>query len=298
MTRAALLDHLAAGTTTVCRAWTITRRDGQVLGFTDHDRELEVAGVLCRADTGMTARVLQQTTGLSVDNTEAFGALSAAAITEADLMAGRFDDAEVRAFLVNWQSPEDYIEQFRGYLGEVQRSGGAFKADLRGLSERLNRPHGVAYTPNCSAILGDGKCRFDLAQPGFTVEGVVTGVDENRSLLVSGIIGLDGRWFEGGRLDVLSGVAAGLFGVVKNDQPDGNLRQIELWQSIGADIVPGDRIRVQAGCDKTAKTCRSKFANFLNFRGFPHIPGEDWLTSYPVPDRASGSVRRAGGSDT
>jgi uncharacterized phage protein (TIGR02218 family) len=36
-----------------------------------------------------------------------------------------------------------------------------------------------------------------------------------------------------------------------------------------------------AGCDKRAETCRAKFGNFLNFRGFPHIPGEDWVTAYP-----------------
>jgi len=41
------------------------------------------------------------------------------------------------------------------------------------------------------------------------------------------------------------------------------------------------RFRVVAGCDKTAETCRAKFSNFLNFRGFPHIPGDDWVTAYP-----------------
>ncbi|MBP9047287.1 MAG: DUF2163 domain-containing protein, partial [Tabrizicola sp.] len=106
MSKEALLSHLATGSTTVCRAWTVRRRDGLVLGFTDHDRDLVVDGVACRADTGMTARALQQTTGLSVDNSEAFGALSAAAITEDDLTAGRFDGAEVQAYLVNWAAQE------------------------------------------------------------------------------------------------------------------------------------------------------------------------------------------------
>jgi hypothetical protein len=86
MTAEALYAHLATGVTSVCRAWTVRRKDGVMLGFTDHDRDLVVDGVACRADTGLTARALQQTTGLSVDNTEAFGALSAAAITEADLL--------------------------------------------------------------------------------------------------------------------------------------------------------------------------------------------------------------------
>lgn len=298
MTREALLDHLQTGATTVCRAWSIKRRDGLVLGFTDHDREIVVEGVTCRADTGMTARVLHQTTGLSVDNTEAFGALSAASISEADLIAGRFDGAEVRAFLVNWQTPDDFIEQFRGYLGEVTRTGGAFKADLRGLSEPLNRPHGMAYTPNCSAILGDGLCRFNLAQPGYTVSGLVESVEDGRGFVLAGVVGYDDRWFESGRFEVLSGAAAGLTGVVKNDRQEADKRKIDLWQSIGAAVVAGDAVLLRAGCDKTQTTCRVKFANFLNFRGFPHIPGEDWLASYPVPDRASSGVRRVGGSSS
>lgn len=296
MTREALFDHLETGATTVCRAWSVTRRDGQVLGFTDHDRDLVVDGVTCRADTGMTARILHQTTGLSVDNTEAYGALSAMAITEADLIAGRYDGAEVRAFLVNWKSPDDFVEQFRGFLGEVTRSGGAFKAELRGLSERLNQPQGKAYTPTCSAVLGDGECRFNLAQPGYTATGVVESVDDGRGFVLTSVSGFDDRWFEGGRLEVLTGPAAGLVGVVKNDRQDSGRRKIDLWTSIGAEIGVGDQVRLQAGCDKTPNTCRVKFANFLNYRGFPHIPGEDWLASYPVPDRASAGVRRVGGS--
>lgn len=295
MTREALLDHLAGGTTTVCRAWTLRRRDGTILGFTDHDREIEVDGVLCRADTGITARVLQQTTGLSVDNTEAFGALSAASISEADLLAGRYDGAEVRAYLVNWQHPDDFIEQFRGYLGEITRSGGAFKAELRGLSERLNRPHGMAYTPLCSAVLGDSRCRFDLDQPGFTVTATVESVHDGIGFVLSGVTAFDDHWFEGGRFEVRSGAASGLVGVVKNDRQDSTGRRIDLWQSISAEVISGDMVTLRAGCDKRPATCRLKFSNFLNFRGFPHIPGEDWLASYPVPDRPAGGPRSVGG---
>ncbi|NHB77960.1 DUF2163 domain-containing protein [Rhodobacter calidifons] len=298
MTRETLLAHLASGSTTVCRAWTVRRRDGTVLGFTDHDRDVVIEGVVCRADSGLTARVLHQTTGLSVDNTEAYGALSSASISEADLLAGRFDGAEVRAFLVNWDAPGDHIEQFRGHIGEVSRSGGAFKAELRGLSERLNRPFGMAYTPGCSAVLGDSRCRFDLNQPGFTAEATVHQVDDGAGYVLAGVSGFDDHWFEGGRLEILAGAAAGLFGVVKNDRQENGLRRIDLWQSIGAEVIAGERVRLRAGCDKRPATCREKFSNFLNYRGFPHIPGEDWLASYPVPDRESGSVRRAGGSGT
>lgn len=297
MTKEALLSHLAAATTTVCRAWTVRRRDGVVMGFTDHDRDLPVDGVTCRADSGMTARAIHQTTGLSVDNTEAFGALSAASITEDDLFAGRFDGAEVRVYLVNWQSPSDYIEQFRGSLGEITRTDGSFRAELRGISDQLNRPQGTAYTSRCSAVLGDHRCRFDVTQPGYFAVRSVERVEDGRLFRFSGLAEFPERWFEDGRFEVQTGAAAGLVGVVKIDRSEDGGRRVELWQSIGAPVDVGDTVRIIAGCDKRPSICRAKFANFLNFRGFPHIPGEDWLASYPVPARANGGSRRVGGSD-
>jgi len=295
VSKEALYSHLASGSTTVCRAWTVRRRDGLVLGLTDHDRDLLVDGVSCRADTGMTARALQQTTGLSVDNSEAFGALSAAAITEADLTAGRFDGAEVQAYLVNWAAPQDFLLQFRGSLGEISRADGSFKAELRGLTELLNRPHGMAYTPGCSAVLGDGRCRFDLRQPGYFAEVAVNATDDGRIFTFHDFASFDERWFEGGRFTPISGAASGLVGVVKIDRQTGRERRIELWQSLRAPITAGDMVRIEAGCDKSATTCRVKYSNFPNFRGFPHIPGEDWLASYPVPGRPNGGLRRSGG---
>ena len=285
MSGAALYAHLEGGFTTVCRAWTLVRADGTVLGFTDHDRDLVVEGVTCRADTGMTARALQQTTGLSVDNSEALGALSDASVTERDLLAGRYDGADVRAWLVNWAAPEERVEQFRGTLGEIVRSGGSFRAELRGLSDALNRPQGFAYQPACSAVLGDGRCRFVTAQPGYFADRVVEAVEDSRVFVFQGFTGFDDRWFEYGRFEVLTGRASGLVGVVKIDRLDGASRRVELWQSLGDEVVAGDQVRMIAGCDKQPVTCRTKFANFLNFRGFPHIPGDDWLSSYPIADR-------------
>lgn len=298
MSKEELLSHLQSGATTVCRAWTVRRRDGVVLGFTDHDKDLLVDGVACRADTGMTARALQQTTGLSVDNTEAFGALSAVAITESDLEAGRYDGAEIQAYLVNWAAQQDFVVQFRGQLGEISRVDGSFKAELRGLTDLLNRPHGMAYTPNCSAVLGDDRCRFNLAQPGYFVQLQVEAVEDCRIFTFRDFPSFDDRWFEGGRFEVTTGAAAGLTGAVKIDRLDGLERRVELWQSLRAGVTTGDSVRILAGCDKTTSTCRAKYANFLNFRGFPHIPGEDWLASYPVPGRPNGGARRVGGGGT
>jgi len=274
--------HLAQGATTVCRAWAVTRRDGVVLGFTDHDRDLSFDGISFRADSGLTARALQQTSGLAVDNSEALGVLSAAAVTEEDLIAGRFDGADVRAWLVNWADVAVRQLLFRGTLGEVVRSGGAFRAELRGLSEGLNQPQGRAYQKTCSAILGDRACRFDLATPGYSWEGAIGAIADGRMFRLPGAEMQAAGFFDRGRLRVLSGAAAGLVGLIKRDTLGTGERTVELWDRLGVMPLTGDLVRIEAGCDRLASTCKEKFRNFINFQGFPHVPGEDWLISYPT----------------
>ncbi|SMH55166.1 DUF2163 domain-containing protein [Maritimibacter sp. HL-12] len=276
--------HLASGVTTLARCWALTRRDGLVLGFTDHDRDIGFEGITFRADTGLSARALQQTTGLSIDNTEALGALSDLAVTEADIRAGRYDGAAVLAWLVNWADPDQRQVLFRGQLGEITRGGGAFRAELVGLSEGLNRAQGRVYQVPCAAVLGDAGCKVDLSDPAYSGVGVVLADAAQKRFRVSGLSGFAEGWFARGRLVVLSGSAAGLVATVKVDRLADGLRNIELWQSLRADIAPGDEVRLEAGCDKRPTTCKDKFANFINYRGFPDIPGEDQAINIRVRD--------------
>ena len=276
-------EHVAGGLTTITRCWALTRRDGVRLGFTDHDRDISFDGLVFKADTGLTARALMQTTGLSVDNSEALGGLSSAAITEADIRAGRYDGAAVEAWLVNWADPDQRLMQFRGTLGEVTRAEGGFRAELEGLSQALGQPVGQVYQQPCSAVLGDGRCGFDLdAVPGYVATRPAETVEDNVRFTFADFTGFDDRWFERGRLIVQSGAATGLSARIKNDRLSADGREIELWEAIRADIAPGDMLRIEAGCDKEAPTCRLKFNNYINFRGFPDIPGEDWLMATPI----------------
>lgn len=278
-----LKAHLASGCTTLARAWAVSRRDGRVLGFTDHDTGLSFEGIAFEPESGMTAKAIAAGTGLAVDNTESYGALSSEAISEADILAGRYDGAEVRAWIVNWADISQRALIFRGHMGEITRGSGAFTAELRGLTEALGIEQGRIYHPRCAAILGDGACRFNTGAPGYRAELAAEEIEAGVVFRFASVPGFDDRWFERGRFTVLSGAAAGLIGVVKNDRVSGSgQREIELWQPLGAEVVAGDVVRVEAGCDKRSDTCRLKFNNYLNFRGFPHIPGEDWLISYPI----------------
>lgn len=271
-------------TTTRARAWALKRKDGLTLGFTDHDCPLRFDGILFEPNGGFSATALVQGTGLSVDNTEAQGLLSAASITERDLLAGRWDNAEVLLWDVDWTATADRRLQFRGSLGEVSVTGGSFRAELRGLSHPLNNARNRVFHKRCCAQLGDGKCRVNLGLNDRTVDCEVVSVKNGGAFVLNASPAYAVRWFEHGSVEVLSGEAQGVLGIVKNDRAVQAGRDIELWTELPIVPLVGDRIRLVVGCDKQASSCKAKFGNLVNFRGFPDLPNEDWLLS-PQADR-------------
>ncbi len=288
-----LLDHLKTGQTHVCQCWAITRKDGVTFGFTDHDNPLTFDGITFLADSGMSAKALAASTGLSVNNTDAMGLLQSDVIKEADIVAGRFDGAAVKTWLVQWDAVDNRQVRFAGTIGEITRKSGQFEAELRGLTEALNQPQGRSYLRRCSAVLGDAACGFNLNAAAFRLTADVLDVVENRTFLVNAGPYVD-RWFEQGILTVMTGEASDLTGAIKHDRKEGNRHRITLWHPIRAEVAVGDTLRIDAGCDKRAETCRVKFDNFINFQGFPDMPGEDWLMSVPrsSDDSDGGSLVR------
>lgn len=288
-----LAAHLKLGLTTLCHAWAIRRRDGAELTFTDHDAPLSFDGVEFRPDRGLNVRSLSQTSGLSVNNTEAMGALSHSAIREDEIEQGRFDGAEVSCWRVNWADVAQRILIFRGTVGEIQRAGGVFRAELRGLTEALNRPMGRIYQKQCTAVLGDKACGFDVTTTGYSQLATVQTHKEGRVFRWDGLPGFDIGWFTRGRVEVIEGPAKGLWGTIKHDRIVDGQREIELWEPIRGAIEQGIGLQLSAGCDKRMTTCRLKFNNLLNFQGFPDIPNEDWMMATPMPSGANtgGSMR-------
>lgn len=280
----ALYAHLGSGTTTTCRAWDLQTKVGTVLGFTDHDLDLTFDGLVYKAGGGMTARAFEQSSGLAIDNSEALGVLSHDSISEAGIRRGDFDGASIRVWQVNWSNPDERVLHFTGSLGEIERTDGGFRAELLGLSEALNKERGHVFQTACSAVLGDQRCGFLLDQPGYTVSAPIASLAGTHTLKLESIGSFAARWFERGFLRIQSGAAEGFSTLIKNDRTSGTVRTIETWDQLPTDLGGADEVRLQAGCDKLSETCRLKFDNLVNFRGFPTIPGEDWLLTYPKAD--------------
>lgn len=273
-----LAAHLGEGVTTLCRCWRLERRDGVVLGFTDHDRDLAFGGVAYLAGTGFEAAEAAAELGFAVGGGDVVGALSSPGIAEQDVASGLYDDAAVETWLVNWAAPDARLLLAAASVGEIRRKDRAFVAELRGPLHRYAEERGRTYGRTCSAALGDADCRVDLASSPYRAEGAVETTDGAARVAVSGLDGFPSGWFGGGRLMWLSGEGEGRGQDVQAHRAGATGRaELDLWQRSPGPIAVGDAFRVTAGCDKSFATCRVKFANVLNFRGFPHMPGNAYI---------------------
>lgn len=275
---AGLQDHLASGATTLCWCWRLRRSDGAVFGFTDHDRNVIFDGTVFEAAAGFTASDIKDAVGLSVDNLEVTSALSSERLTEADLASGLYDDARVEIFRVNWQAPEQRVLMRLGSLGEVRRAGVTFTAEVRGLAHYLQQPKGRLFQYTCDADLGDARCGVDLSGAVFRGNGVIASAGDHRTFTASGLESFEKDWFTRGVITFTSGAATGQRIEIKRHSRAGGVVELELWQAARGPLVGGQTFAVTAGCDKHLTTCRDKFTNAVNHRGFAHMPGNDFVT--------------------
>ncbi|MEO5376066.1 MAG: DUF2163 domain-containing protein [Alphaproteobacteria bacterium] len=268
-----LAAHLAGEVTTLCTCWTITRTDGLVLGFTDHDRDVTVGGMSYRAAGGYSPSAVASSASLAVDNLDVDVVLDDEGITDGDLRAGLYDHAEVEVMLVNWAAPTDGgMVLSRGHLGEVALKGAVATAEIRGLVQALATNIGEYFSADCRASLGDARCGVDLT--ALTVAGAVTAVMSRRRFTAAGVAGAE---YVGGMVAFSSGACAGLRMEVKaSDGAD-----ITLFVPVPREIAVGDSFTIHPGCDRTAATCRQRYDNIINFRGEPFVPGQDRAMDYP-----------------
>lgn len=259
--------------TSIAFCWRVERRDGVALGFTSHDRDSLIGGLAYRASPGMLPSAVSLSDGWEPSAVDVSGALTSDLITEFDLASGRWDGAALFLFMVDWEAPEgEQLPLARGELGDIGLTGRGFTAELNGPTAALDRPVVEQTSPDCRAELGDRRCRVDMA--GRIVVARVTAVFAEDVVEINGAGG-DDR-FAYGRLRWISGANSGLESSVLNSG-DG---RVTLREPPHFPAQAGDLVEIAEGCDKALATCSGRFANAVNFRGEPHLPGIDLLTRY------------------
>lgn len=257
---------------TVAFCWQVERRDGAGLGLTSHDEDLVLGGIRYRSAPGILPSAIVRGSGLDAPAGDIQGALSSPALTQDELVAGRWDAARVRLFAVDWENPEDGdIPLVEGELGELSYSGEQFSAELLGAASKLNAAVCPETSPQCRAQFGDRQCRVDLA--GRRRRVAVTAID---GVCVTIDSVADDR-YAFGRLRWLRGPLTGCDSVILSASG----QQLRLREPPRADGPFPLIAEIREGCDKTFATCVGRFSNGVNFRGEPHLPGNDMLTRYP-----------------
>ncbi len=279
---AGLQDHLDSGTTTLAWCWKLTRRDGVVFGFTDHDEVLSFGGTAFEPETGFVASEIRSLGDLAVDSQDVQGALGSDRITETDIADGLWDNASVEVWRVNWRAPGQRVLMRRGSIGEIRRGRQAFSAEVRALAHLLNQPVGRTFQYFCDAALGDARCGVDVTGAAYRGTGTVTATEGDRRFSVTTVLGsFAAGWFDFGVVDWTGGANAGRRGEIATHTLADGVATITLFEAPVRAIAPGDAVTITAGCDKRHATCRDRFGNAVNFRGFPSIPGDDLVTRYP-----------------
>lgn len=280
----ALQAHFDEGTTTLAWCWRIVRADGVTLGFTDHDQTLTFDGTDFEPESGFAASEVRSGSDLSVDAQDAQGVLTSDRITETDILDGRWDNAAVEVWRVNWASTSQRLLMRRGAIGQIRRGRLAFVAEVRSLAHVLGQTVGRTFQATCDAALGDARCGVNLEAPAFKGTGAIIDLLRDRAFTASGLGGFTSGWFTFGTLDWTSGSNAGRRAeVLSHDLVDG-VAILTLLEAPVRAIGGTDTFTIRAGCDKRILTCGTKFANVANFRGFPNIPGQDAVLRYATTD--------------
>ena len=263
--------------TSIAMCCKLSLTNGVILGFTSNTEALLIDKLLYKPKTLLSISSIETTNNLAVDNLDITGVLDSLDIKEADILAGRYDFAEVEIFSVNVLDITQKTIHRRGWLGEVTIRGEQFVAEIRGLTQKLQCNIGELYSPSCRAIFGDKRCK---ASPANIFVEIVDNVDIARQIFTAKPDG--GKvppvdYFASGKVTWLSGNNEGLVQEIKKFRN----RQFILTLPMPNAIEKGDSFLAVPGCDKSFKTCCNTFNNAINFRGEPHVPGLDKIFATP-----------------
>lgn len=274
---------LQSQVTTLCHCWKLTRKDGAILGFTDFDQDLVIAGLTYRAAASFNrSNIADEASINGVSNLELQTVFDDDSISEVDLIKGKYDFAEVQIFMVNYldlptsltASPPKLIKLNRGLLGQFKNDGRQLTASCRSLGDKLNQTDGSVTSRTCRYQLGDEKCTVNLAS--FTHNCEIASVSTKQLFYLDSSAPQINDYGDQGKLTFTSGENAGITTQILDYDSEA---RITLWKPLPYLPQPGDTVILVAGCDRYYSTCGDKFDNAINFGGEHgdgnYIPGQD-----------------------
>jgi uncharacterized phage protein (TIGR02218 family) len=287
-----LQSHLSGSNTSLALCWKVTKRNGDIVLGTDHDRDITItvgdfAGTYKSATTNISGSNIRNNSDMSVDNLEVSGAFPETIvipeITQDDIESGNLNYARVTMLTLNWADPDQGQVVIKyGFMGPLTYDDtGFYKTEIRGIADLLSQNIGMCYTDKCDVKrFGDARCKFDVST--VTITATVTAVTSRREFEVSGITTQPEAYFNGGLLTGLTGANAGFKKQIRIDNSTGP-GDLLMFEPFPEDVQVGDTFSMTPGCDRKLQTCRDKYDNLTNFRGFGvFIPGIDKLLQGPV----------------
>lgn len=259
----------------VATFWRIERRDGVVLGFTSHDRNLWFDGVLHRAAPGMIPSAIRRSANIESDTAEVEGALSHDAIREADLAAGRYDGARFVIGIVDWETRE-WAVLYHGAAGALSQEANTFSIELQSAKADLQADLVPRTSPTCRAQFCGPGCMLPAMR--YTHERLCVFVDHDAGL-VQFADAPSPEFLADGQVRWIDGPHAGLTMQIMRSDLSGQV----LDQPLDPELAVGTRALLREGCDRRLVTCHERFGNARNFQGEPFVPGNDLLTRYGGP---------------
>lgn len=264
-----LQNHLEQPVTTLATCWNLTRADKHTLGFTDHDQDLVFQETTYQARSGLSASAIRTRDDLAINHLNINGMLEHDVITEADILAGLYDHAQLEVFMVNYMDlSQGPLQLQKGWIGEVTLQENHWFADIHGLTEPLSQTIGSLYSPACRATFGDHQCKISMQD--WTVTGTVDSVIDQQRFSDPNRTESNG-WFDYGNITWNSGLNQGLDMEVKQFHQ----QIITLTLPLPYPIQTNDQYQLTVGCDKQFTSCIHKFDNAMRFRGEPHLLGVD-----------------------
>jgi uncharacterized phage protein (TIGR02218 family) len=273
-----LASHIASRSHRLSWGMRVERTDGNITGWTSHDRAKTVTidgdALVLEPTNAIDISSIVREIGLGVPTLEATVLELDSTMTRADLLDGVWDGAKFYIFQYNWASPSDgLIDWLSGLFGSVTPRLGSFVIELRGLTQAIHNDSTRVLQADCDYRFGDAKCTVDLGPHTYAFE--VVSVINQRQFEID-LANPDDDFTEG-ELTWDVGSGAGLNAGKRRKVMTHASQIITLAEAAVRTIQVGDPGEIIRGCRKRRVDCIA-FANVLNYPGADLKPTRDDLS--------------------